>query len=227
MRRQFCLLLWCGLGAAQAAPDLPVLRLPAGSSEYKLPATGFNHAVLAIRLLDMPVPLAEAAAHLSPQFQPPLAVLPDGDGLILTTEPPSDWLLQLRPRGERSLGVLSAMAGPPSAPASAAPPRWLPSGTVLRLRTHAGEGGTAVGQEVYTHATLAPKALARQLSERLKQAGWRPAVPVRAPRLVTAWTRGASRLTLIVVPLDGGSGLLALRTAGSPPGFDHQGVRDE
>ena len=221
MKHWFNLLAMClpaASIAAIAAPDLPTLRLPPGSTTHGLPADlSLNRHALAIRVLDIALPLHEAADAMAGQFQPALHVLPDGGGLILLMSPSSPWLLRLSPNGSRTLGVLSAFAsGRQSSPAAAdAAIAWLPPGMQPRLSFQTRDDGVTATQQVFTHPWLAPSALAQRVFSNLARDGWTLAGAARVQ--ASSWSRGHVRMALSVVALDQGSGLLALTTERETP----------
>ncbi len=231
MRRVVILaLIWLAAGACVAAPALPALRLPPGSSAHGLPAgVLLNQASAAIRVLDIALPMAQAAQMMAGQFEPPLSVLPHGNELILAASPASPWRLILSPRGNRTFGVLSALSWARGGAGSVqldSRPSWLPHGLALRFGFQSHDHGSLATQQVFTHPRLAPADLAKRVHAGLARNGWKPAA--MSGSSASAWSRGPLQLMVSVVAAGSGSGLFVLYTEPAmPAGATRAGVQHD
>lgn len=180
------------------APMLPELRWPSGTRQHDLDGMRVMGVPTAVRVLDIPLPIAGALDAIVAASAAPMRVQVQ-QGRLIVGPGDAGWLLALTARGERTSGLLSAMA-PESVPPS--PPSWLPPG--MRLRLHARADGAT--QQIYTHAGQPPRAMATQIFARLAVDGWR-AEQAGSGQAVSHWRRGRARMALAVVALDAGSGV--------------------
>src|SRR5690606_11268393 len=107
------------------------------------------------------------------QFDPPLRAWQHGDGWILTGDAAPDWIVMLSPRHHRTFGMVSSLSGMATrVPMRMESPAWLPAGMVQRLSLQSEDQARISTQRVFTHASLSPAQLARQVFAGLARAGW-------------------------------------------------------
>jgi len=88
---------------------------------------------------------------------------------------------------------------------------WLPDRARLLFTFASGEGTRREQQHVYTH-DMPPSRLWQHIRPRLRRAGWHPALGADAHGEVKRWIRGAHTLSLLVVPMSEGSGMLLVES---------------
>jgi len=199
-------------------PQLPELTLPPGSRTHELARhLRLNGVAVAARVLDIALPIDEAAPVLAAQFPTAPAILRDDNQVVLVAVG-APWLLTLAAHGRRTLGVLSVLA--PSAAGvgsiagrerdAGAAPGWLPSGVEQRFEMSTHEHSTRTAQRIFVHPRLSPSQLARQVFAGLVRQGW---ASDQAPGVaMSVWQRGTSRLTLSIVRAGNTSGMFAVST---------------
>lgn len=157
---------------------------------------------------DTPGSVDEVAAWLS-KGQPALRdmlVVP-GTAILAGTDDARQWTARLSDGGSgRTRGTVSALSlrdrpvAQPSLP-------WTLGGGRLHFETRSREDKGAVIQQVWTHAA-APVRLWQQLQASLQAAGWQESTAQNDG--ARAWSRAATRLSLVVAPASVGSGVLSV-----------------
>ncbi|AOB30797.1 hypothetical protein AKI39_08965 [Bordetella sp. H567] len=124
-------------------------------------------------------------------------------------------------------GVGAAGAGRGSAnPGPLADPAWRLPGGQLHFEFRSRDEAASIVEQIWTHA-VSPADLRKQLVRELLAAGWRPAdsgapgpgasaiAGAAAPPAAQSWSLGRRTLSLIIVPLDRGSGITAVTRIGA------------
>ncbi len=187
--------------------SLESLRFPAGSRRGLLAESVWLHGIPArVLVFDTPLSTPELIRSLSGQ-QPGLTDLNvlSGQAILSGQVGRERWVVQMEGLGARrtagSISVVSLLGEPVHAW-----PDWLPPGARIRLDVTVQEGGVRVSERIWQYA-LPPGKLAPLLEARLLRHGWRR-LPVSG-EAAHWWGRQGARMRLSLVPLDGGSGLLA------------------
>lgn len=192
--------------AAAGPVSLTALRFPAGSRHELLGEKVWLHGMPAqVLAFDAPLSASELIRYLSGQ-QPALAdlnVLP-GQAILSGQVGHEQWVVQMEgvePR--RTVGSISTL-NLRSAPARPEP-AWLPVGARLRLDVEVLDQGVKVSDRIWQYDTP-PASVAPRLEAGLRRDGWLRPLAASEPQW---WIKGTARLRISLVPLDGGSGLLA------------------
>jgi len=231
------------LYAAAALADAPsqdpsALRLPAGSTRSALGAAWSVYGLpLRIETFDSPVDLPATVETIARQLPAPPSLLVQAGTLVLAWQSgPHHWVVRLaqarQASASRTHGTVSVLTLPDGEARQTdahAAPAWLPADAPLRfvLDDAGGAGaGEPLRHSVYTH-DWPPSHLWPLLQERLRLAGWLRESGVDksglresgalsgavAHRGALHYTRGSRRLTLVLVAVSGGSGVLAFEAA--------------
>jgi len=198
---------------APLAPDS--LALPPGSVQTPLGRGMRLYGMPAdVRLLDMPVPIAQAIPFLTARY-PVLSDLGVYPGLAVLSGHAAGqhWVAALEPAGpRRTRGSLSVLAASGDAGVAASRrPGWLPANARLRLDFGIDDGDGHTTQQVWTLAS--PVATARRaIDDGLRRAGWRREAAASESSAAGHWARGRVRLQITITAAEGGgSGILLQR----------------
>jgi hypothetical protein len=208
-----------------AGPHVHTIAMRAGAvSSFPLPPAlppGGNYAPLGEALhiqgqamsawvFDTPGSVPDVASWLTAR-QPALRdmwVMP-GAAVLAGTAGDMQWAARLFDAGGgRTRGILSALSLSAAAPTSSAGSRWRPKGAQLRFELRSREESAMVVEQVWTH-DAPPATLSRQLYSQLLAEGWQQA-DARDPssgQTARDWSRDRMNLSMVIVPLDQGSGI--------------------
>jgi len=196
--------------AAHAGPQPAPARLPLppGSTQASLGSGMRLYGMPAdIRVIEIPMPVAQAAPALA-RHLPVLSDLGVHPGFAILSGQSAGqlWLAVLEPAGpQRARGSIAVLNAPARHEALLrAKPTWLPAGAHLHLDFSDADHGARTIHQVWTMA-LPRAAAAGVIAERLRQDGWHPDPSHDA---ASRWMRGAASLDIVIVAVDGGSGIL-------------------
>jgi len=197
------------------AGDPARLRLPPDSTRISLGSGMRIHGVaLRAELFQTFASLRETADLIAGQLDTPpsLWVLP-GAVLLAWQSGQHHWLARLtQPDETLTRGAVSVLTLPERSIQTladrGAERNWLPAHARLLFAFDHAEGAQRVWQGIYAH-DLPPARLWPHIHERLLRAGWHRESGESGHGDVERWASGAHRLTLLVTPLSGGSGMLA------------------
>lgn len=203
-------------GTADSAPSLDGLPLPVGTERTDLGKDlHLSGMALRIQVFDAPAPLAATLHTLASGIASSAQVLTLADAVLLYWQDQRrQWLVRLAADGPtRTRGTLSVLSqgGAPQAALASSYPTWAPPGLRLQFDVADSHGAAATRQRVYTHA-LPLRRLAARLRASLRSDGWHEE-PAAWSAGYWHWSRQGRSLSLIVAPMDAGSGLFVLESA--------------